>query len=204
MSNIWRDPIFDRTSHDVYFAIQQIAAWKNSHSHVGDVNVNTDAVLVRVDGDAYVGEDSLVVKGTANVRVENEVLVMELGVVYDLKGCLNLSDIIRIEEDMAYLAEKLIPNRYPVVVNTKQWSKTDIPNIEDMKRIARNIRNLFSGFVPSYEYPPTPETMLSYEDINTIESNLYLLKQMLDAMESSFIESGTYYCGSTTRLPIRR
>lgn len=204
MANIWRDPIFDRTSSDVAFAIQQIAAWKNSHSHAGEVEVNTDAISVKVDGDAYVGEDALVLESPGNVRIENSVLIMELGVVYDLKGCLNLSDLVRIEDNISYLADKLISYRYPIVVNSKQWVKSDLPNVIDMKRIASNIRNLFIGFATPSECSPIPETMLSYQDINAIEHNLSLLKQMLDIMKDSFIKSGTYKSGATMRLPIRR
>ena len=204
MAKIWRDPVFDRTGFDVAFAIQQIAAWKNSHSHAGDVTVTPDAVVVQSQGETYVNADALVVENSGNARIENEVLVMELGTIYDLKGCLNLSDIIRIEDNISYLAEQLKQNRYHVVVDCREWVKADLPNINDMKRIARNIHSLFSGFIAPSEYSPIPETMLSYQDINAIERDLYLLKQMLDVMRDLFIKSGTTKCGATMRLPIRR
>ena len=73
-----------------------------------------------------------------------------------------------------------------------------------MKRIADNIRVLFEGFVTPNEADVIPDIMLSYEDINSLEHNLYLLKQLLDIMEKGFIQSGTHKCGATSRLPLRR
>jgi hypothetical protein len=84
-----------------------------------------------------------------------------------------------------------------------EWSKTDLPNIDDMKRIASNIRSIFSGFYTPNGAETVPAMMLSYQDINAIERNLYLLKQMLDNMVASFIPSGTTKCG-VRQLPLRR
>ena len=204
MANIWRDPIFDRTSQDVTFAIQQIASWKHSHRHAADVNVDSDKVAVNTDGEAYVLGDVAVLDTKGNVRVENNVLVMELGVVYDLKGCLNLSDITRIEDDITYLSNLLVGYHYPIATNSKEWTTMGLPNANDMKRIASNVRSLFGGFYTPDEVSPIPEVMLSYQDINDLEYNLYLLKQMMDAMIAAFIPSGTHKCGSTNRLPLRR
>ncbi len=199
---IWKEPIFDRTYADVTFAIRQIEAWKNSHSHVADIELLTDELRVKVDGEVVTTATSLNIKG-GNSYVENETFVLELGTIYDLKGCLNLSDIIRIEGNISYLAEHFTRYLYPIGVNTMEWSKTDLPNIDDMKRIASNIRSIFSGFYTPSGAETVPETMLSYQDINAIERNLYLLRQMLDSMISSFIPSGTTKCG-VRRLPLRR
>lgn len=199
---IWKEPIFDRTYADVTFAIRQIEAWKNSHSHVADIELLTDELRVKVDGEVVTTATSLNIKG-GNSYVENETFVLELGTIYDLKGCLNLSDIIRIEGNISYLAEHFTRYLYPIGVNTMEWSKTDLPNIDDMKRIASNIRSIFSGFYTPSGAETVPETMLSYQDINAIERNLYLLRQMLDSMISSFIPSGTMKCG-VRRLPLRR
>lgn len=204
MANIWREPIFDRTQQDVAFARKQISAWKKSHSHVGDVKVDSDKVTVNADGEAYATGDAVILDTKGNVRVENNILVVELGVVYDLKGCLNLSDITRIEDDIAYLSNLLISYRFPVATNSKEWTTMGLPTDEDMKRIAANIRSLFEGFYAPVEASPIPEVMLSYQDINALEYNLHLLKQLVDAMQVAFIPSGIYKCGVTNRLPIRR
>jgi hypothetical protein len=204
MANIWRDPIFDRTSHDVSFAIQQISAWKKSHSHVGDVNIYTDNLTLNAEGEVSASEDAVVLNTKGNVAVEDNVLVVKLGVVHDLKGCLNLSDLTRIEDNIAYLSEILTRYQYPIVTNSKVWAKESLPNAEDMKRIAANIRSMFSGYYTPHNAETIPEVMLSYKDINAIERNLFLLREILDAMQSLFIKSGTYKCGAKYRLPIRR
>lgn len=204
MANIWRDPIFDRTQHDIAFAIQQISAWKKSHSHVGDVKIDTEKVTINADGSPSVNNGAVVLETKGNVRIENNILVMELGVVYDLKGCLNLSDITRIEDNIAYLSNLLISYRFPIAINSKEWSNTGLPTANDMRRIGNNIRSLFAGFYTPSDASTIPEVMLSYHDINALEYNLNLLKQLVDAMVAAFIKSGTYKCGATNRLPIRR
>lgn len=199
---IWKEPIFDRTLADVTFAIAQIEAWKNSHSHVGDVEVLTDTVKVAVNGEVKV-ENDFVKLQAGNAYVEDETMVLKLGTIYDLKGCLNLSDIIRIEGNISYLAEHFTRYLYPVGVNTRVWANTSLPNLDDMKRIASNIHSIFNGFYTPDGAETVPEVMLSYQDINALEHNLYLLKQMLDSMILSFIPSGTTKCG-VRRLPLRR
>ena len=205
MANVWKEPIFDRTREDVNFAIQKIAEWKQNHAHIGDIRVENDRLVVRDDGTTYVADDSLILHNKDGVAyVEDGVLVAQLGVVYDLKGCLNLSDLSRIEGNVAYLAEKLTQYRYDVVANTREWAGEDLPTTMDMSRIGDNIRSLISEFAKSSKSTTVPDVMLSYADINALEYNRYLLKQLLDAMVEGFIESGTYKCGATMRLPIRR
>lgn len=204
MANIWRDPIFDRTSSDVAFALRQIAAWKKSHSHVGDVKIDNDKVNITAEGETYVADDAVVLQNNARTSVDNHTLVLELGVVYDLKGCLNLSDITRIEDNITYLSERLVKYRYFVDCSSKEWDDKSIPTIQDMKRIGNNIRSLLTVFAKHGRSVDVPNKMLSYEDINALEYNLYLLKQLLDTMVESFYKSGAYKCGSTAHLPIRR
>lgn len=205
MANVWRDPIFDRTFSDVTFALRKISEWKQSHTHSGDIAVEDDKLVLRDDGTAYIDDDSFVLYNEDGVAyVEDDRLVAQLGVVYDLKGCLNLSDISRIEGNTAYLAEKLMRNRYDIVVNSKEWAGDGLPTAQDMKRIADNIRSLIGEFAKSSKSVTVPDVMLSYEDINALEYNLYLLKELFDAMVASFIKSGTHKSGATMRLPIRR
>ena len=203
MANIWREPIFDRTSSDVSFAIRQIEKWKEGHTHWADVAIDYEKVSIN-EGEVKVTEDSVVLEYDGAVYVEDESLVLQLGAVYNLKGCLNLSDIIRIEDNISYIADRLIQYRYPIVVSSKAWVKTDLPNANDMKRIANNIRSIFSGYHTPSGATDVPDIMLSYQDINALEYNLHLLKDTLGVMENCFIQSGTYKSGATARLPIRR
>ena len=203
MANIWREPIFDRTSSDVGKAISKIAEWKENHTHWADIAVDYEKISIN-EGEVKTTPNSVVLEYDGAVYVEDEALIMRLGVVHDLKGCLNLSDIIRIEDNISYIADRLTQYRYPIVVSSKSWVKTDLPNANDMKRIANNIRLIFSGYYTPSGTSNVPDIMLSYQDINALEQNLHLLKEMLDSMENCFTQSGTYISGATTRLPIRR
>ena len=205
MANVWREPIFDRTLNDVTFALLKIAEWKKAHTHKADVKVENDKLVLYDEGTAYVEDDSFVHLNSNGVAyVEDDVLVTHLGVVYDLKGCLNLSDISRIEGNTAYLAERLTEYRYSLNVDSREWERDGLPTAQDMSRIVSNIRSLISGFVKPRDAAIVPDGMLSYTDINALEYNLHLLKQLLDAMVEGYIKSGTHKCGATTRLPIRR
>ena len=119
--------------------------------------------------------------------------------VYDLKGCLNVSDINRIESNIAYLAKQL--SGYSIDVTTKQWTKNDIPMENDIQRIISNVRALVTGFYQVNYAPSIPQSMLSYEDINAIERNLDLIKFLIECMVNSFRRSGTFQSGSTMFLP---
>ena len=79
-----------------------------------------------------------------------------------------------------------------------------MPTQNDMSRIIGNIRSLVSAFYSPNNPPALPTTMMSYDDINAIEENLYLIKEILDCMASSFKKVGTIKSGSTIYLPIRR
>lgn len=204
MANIWKNPIFDRTLEDVNLAIEKIAAWRNHHTHSVEVRVENDALVLQDEGTAYVTDDEFVLENDGAVSVEDGVLALDIDDVYDLKGCLNLSDLNRIEGNIAYLAELMESFSYSPNIHGKQWSIADMPTQNDMERIIENIRALISAYYSPDAPPSLPITMLSYADINAIEENLYLIKQLLDYMQSSFKKVGTIKSGSTMFLPIRR
>ena len=204
MANVWKDPIFDRTLQDVEFAIQKIESWKKNHSHHVDVRVENNALVLQNKATAYVESDKFVVNVEGAVYFEDGVVRFDIDDVYDLKGCLNLTDLNRIEGNIAYLAEKMESYYYSPNIHEKIWVREDMPNQNDMSRIVDNIRSLISSFYPPNNSPALPSTMLSYSDINAIEKNLYLIKEMLDCMQISFKKVGTIKCGSTTFLPRRR
>lgn len=203
MANIWREPIFDRTYGDVSFALAQISAWKEKHTHTADIVVENERIAIN-EGDVTLTEDSVVLRTNGVAYIEDGALVVQFGAIYDLKGCLNLSDLTRIEDNITYIASRFTSYRYPIESNNKEWTKDSLPTVQDMKRIGANVSSLISIFANSSEFATVPNTMLSYKDINALEYNLHLLKQMLDAMVGSFIKSNAYKSGSTNRLPIRR
>lgn len=204
MANVWREPIFDRTLDDVEFAIQKLKEWKQNHTHSTDIRVENDTLLVRDEGTAYITDNKAVLEDEGIAYVENDVLIVRIGDVYELKGCLNLLDLNRIESNIAFLAEKMESFSYSPNIHGKQWGNTDIPTQNDMSRIIENIRSLIGAFYSPDNPPSLPATMLSHNDINAIEENLYLIKQLLDVMQTSFKKVGTIKSGSRMLLPIRR
>ena len=140
MANVWREPIFDRTLDDVEFAIRKLTEWKKSHTHAADIRVENDALVVREDGLAYVADNAFVLQTDGATYVENGALVVHVGDVYELKGCFNLLDLNRIENDIDFLAEKMESFYYAPNIHGKQWNIGDMPNQNDMSRIIENIR----------------------------------------------------------------
>jgi hypothetical protein len=204
MAIIWREPIFDRTSEDVEFAIQKIAEWKQNHTHSTDVKVEDNVLILRDIDTAYINNEGFVIEDEGVAYVENGVLIVRIGDVYELKGCFNLLDLNRIEDNITFLAETMESFSYAPNIHGKHWGRVDMPNQNDMSRIVENIRSLISAFYPPDNPPPLPSTMLSHNDINAIEENLYLIKQILDCMQTSFKKVGTIKSGARSLLPIRR
>lgn len=128
----------------------------------------------------------------------------KLFVLYDLKGCLNVSDINRIENNIAYLAEILISHGYYPNVVTKTWTNTGLPTENDIERIIKNLHEILNSFYVSQKAPAVPKNLLSYEEVNAIEENLFITKELIDIMLNSFKVSGAFYSGTTSYLPIRR
>ena len=115
--------------------------------------------------------------------------------VYELKGCFNVSDINRIENDIKYLSDKLSTLYYFPHIKSKSWGDSGLPDILDVSRIIGNIGEIISSYFQYDTAPDLPETMLNYEQINNIEENLHLIKNILDNMIGSFRECGTFNCG---------
>lgn len=115
--------------------------------------------------------------------------------VYELKGCMNATDINRIENNIKYLSEHLSELYYFPHTTSKTWNVDGLPDINDINRIIQNIHKTISAFFQSNDAPNIPDTMLTYEQVNDIEKNLFLIKNILDNMVKSFRECGTFECG---------
>ena len=115
--------------------------------------------------------------------------------VYDLKGCLNVSDINRIEGNIKYLSDELSKLCYFPNTISKTWDVSGLPDIENISRIIQNVAKIISAYHQNGTAPSLPETLLTYEEVNDLEHNLYLIKGILDDMITSFRECGTFNCG---------
>ena len=207
MASVWREPIFDRTQEDVDFAIRKIAEWIvyniSSAEYDEKVRVENEELILR-EGNVITTEDAIVLQGDGRAYVENDALVVKIGVVYDLKGCLNTFDINRIEENIAYLAERLSELSYPPAVATKVWVKDNLPDEKDIERIINNVRACVREFYQVSYAPTLPDKITTYSDVNALERNIDLIKYLIDCMVSSFKRVGAFKSGSTMSLPRRR
>ena len=123
---------------------------------------------------------------------------------YNLKGCLNLTDINRIEGNIQYLSDRLDELHYPPGTSCKVWERSGLPTERDIRRILSNVNLIISAYYQQDDVPTVPDSMGYYTDINTIEENLYRIKQLLDSMVEGFQKSGMFKSGAMRMLPIRR
>ena len=115
----------------------------------------------------------------------------------NLKGCLNYTDVNRIEDNTDYLADLLISLYYfnTISRNSSSWVIKSILDTTNVSRIINNVAILQSAYYTPIGSPDLPTTLTHYEQVNSVEKCLYLLKEMIDDMVSSFRECGTFYCG---------
>lgn len=138
------------------------------------------------------------------IRKIAEWIATDGSVAYDLKGCLNVVDINRIEGNIAFLTEMLTDLYYTPDTVTKSWTISGMPTEQDINRILYNVKALVDSFHKHPDSPDIPFGMRGYGEVNDVEKNLYLIKYLLDVMVGSFKKSGTFHSGSTMFLPIRR
>lgn len=121
-----------------------------------------------------------------------------------LKGAWNLADIVRIEDNISYLATTLTSYGYPISITAYggTWSRYSVIYLDDLDRIKNNIQAIIDGF---YGNPNSPTLVLgsrdmSYTIANDIEKVIADLKELLDGMVYSFKICGTFNCGATIFL----
>lgn len=113
--------------------------------------------------------------------------------ITDLKGCFNVSDMNRIENDIQFLSDNLSDLYYFSTVNTKTWDKASLPTVADINRMIENTRILVLSICE--DAPELPTTLVTFTDVNCIEGILNKLKLILDDMTASFLECDTFDCG---------
>lgn len=113
----------------------------------------------------------------------------------ELKGCFNVTDINRIENNTRYLADELCKLYYFNNIQTSPWAMGEIPRAIYVNRIINNVGRLWDKYQKPNGSDALPPSILTYGHANSIEKNLYLIKEMLDNMVGSFRECGTFNCG---------
>lgn len=114
----------------------------------------------------------------------------------ELKGCLNVSDILRIENNTQFLSDKLCELYYfQNPLNIHSWTIEGIPTHSHIDRIIHNVNMMWEGYYVPTGSDELPYTMLHYEDINAIEKNQMLIKNKIEEMTGYFRECNTFECG---------
>lgn len=114
-----------------------------------------------------------------------------------LRGCINLTDINRIENNVQYLTELLNTLYYYPETVSKTWEQDDVPNKRDIARIIDNIREL-KAMAISNPAPDLPYTLLTYDQANAIEENLhrlYVARALWRKAGEGARQCGTFECG---------
>jgi hypothetical protein len=123
--------------------------------------------------------------------------------VTELKGCLNATDLNRIEANTRYISQLIREHGFQTNVTTKvDWTDACLPNADDVNRIIDNIKEIRNKYYEPAGMPSLPQTMVSFSDINAIERSLMLFREMLLGMAGAFRRSGTFVAGSPFRLPM--
>jgi hypothetical protein len=123
--------------------------------------------------------------------------------VTELKGCLNATDLNRIEGNTMYISQLIREHGFQTNVTTKvDWTDESLPNATDVNRIIDNIKEIRNKYYEPAGMPSLPQTVVSFSDINAIERSLMLFREMLLGMVGAFRRSGTFRCGQGMKLPM--
>jgi len=108
------------------------------------------------------------------------------------KGVLNATDLNRIEQNLAYIADVMTAHGYagltysPVV----SWAESGIPSLSHMQQILAACVTLRESFYYLGSLPATLQRP-DYTAINQIENLPALIKEAMSRLEKSYIFSGT-------------
>lgn len=111
------------------------------------------------------------------------------------KGCFNVEDISRIEGNTQYLSDILNNLYYRNAVDTRIYKQGTVLSVSHIDRIMNNISVLWGKYYTPAGAISLPKTLLTYEQVNALEKNQHLIKEMLDNMIASFKECGAFVCG---------
>lgn len=115
-----------------------------------------------------------------------------------LKGAYNYTDMNRVESAVEYVANRLTEAGYVVLpVIKKDWSGTDKPTLDDIKRYMKNIADIRAALTTFSDTPeaPTTEKRITYQMANAMEQILIDVDDLITRMANSYFYSGGLYSG---------
>jgi hypothetical protein len=133
-------------------------------------------------------------------RTQNDVDVAKAKIkqgdnLSELKGCFNVTDINRIENNSRYIADRLNVLKYANTIVTQSWDMYGVPNSTAVARLINNVASLISAYYSPAGAPSLPTTLLTYEQVNALEKIIYMIKHLVDEEENEFRHCGTFNCG---------
>ena len=107
----------------------------------------------------------------------------ETPTVTDLKGCVNASDLNRIEGNLDYLNQRVIfkggvPDERLVV---KTWKRGEVVQYSDVRRLLNNALYVMDLYDLYGAVPIHPVTIRDYKDMNNLEIMTQLAKEQITA-----------------------
>lgn len=146
-------------------------------------------VLIVKEPPAWI--EPIISRSSADVRYAHELLrAWKQGkqeipeTVPMLIGCLNYTDLNRIENNSACLAYYLQKKGVNISITTKTgWVKNEIPHLSDKERILQTMRDLVTAY-DSLAYaamPDLPEDLATYLHFNSIENVQLAMKNILES-----------------------
>lgn len=135
------------------------------------------------------------------------------------KGSLNANDLNRIEDNHAYLIEKLSEEGYWVehkfrnytekksvladngsLQETEQtytrWFEENIPYKSEMDRIRQNLNNILQQYLTGQNFTAISySNYMDYNEVNTIEDIELTTKNTIEEMKSQYRLCNTFKCG---------
>lgn len=113
----------------------------------------------------------------------------------ELKGCFNVVDINRIENNVRYIADRLNILKYTNNIETKSWDMYGLPNVTEVTRLINNVSKIITAYYKPVDAPDLPTTLLTFEQVNVLEKNLNMIKRLIDEEENEYRHCGTFNCG---------
>jgi hypothetical protein len=113
----------------------------------------------------------------------------------EYKGCFNVTDINRIENNTRYIADRLNVLKYTNTIETKSWNMSGLPNITEVTRLISNVSKIITAYYKPADSPTLPNTLLTFAQVNDLEKMLYMIKHLIDNEENAYRYCGTFNCG---------
>lgn len=173
---MWLSPITDRTLEDVIYAQSKVKEWIAAYSR-GE----TPVPAVTIEGyESSWGRLFSHLWGDMSDTYWGDLAPT---VPPDLKGCVNASDLNRIEGNLDYLNWRIIfKGGFPdsrVVVKT--WERGEVVLRSDVRRLLNNARRVAHLYGLLGVVPIPLETIKGYEDMNNLEIMTQLAKEQITA-----------------------